>query len=283
MVQGIIEKIYYLILIFILIICGIACNPIRHAYKEPIKEKGADYLFEQLKKHELKFTWFSTKFSADVYYDKKKNSLSGNLRIKKDSAIWVSITPILGIEVARVLITTDSVKILDRTQNTCFLGNFKYIYSLLKTEFDFDMLQSFIIGNDFTYYENDKFKASIENKQYKLSTVGRGKLKKFVHGNENMKILLQDIWLEPDSFKITKSLIKELKENRKLEVKYADFKNVDGQVFPFTEKFEINADKKEMKINIDFERVSINKVLEMPFNIPSKYTIIYEYGKNNQE
>jgi hypothetical protein len=268
---------YYLIFVFAL--CVIGCNPVRHAYKEPIKEKGADYIFEQLKKHELKFAWFSTKFSTDVYYGKKKNSLSGTLRIKKDSAIWVSITPILGIEVARVLITTDSVKILNRTDNTCFLGNFKYIYSLLKTEFDFDMLQSFIIGNDFTYYENDKFKATIENKQYKLSTVGRGKLKKFVHGNENMKILLQDIWLEPDSFKITKSLIKELKENRKLEARYSDFKDIGGQMFPLTEKFEINADKKEMKINIDFERVSVNKVQELPFNIPSKYTIIYEYGK----
>ena len=35
----------------------------------------------------------------------------------RDSAIWLSISPLLGIEAVRVLLTKDSVKALDRLNN----------------------------------------------------------------------------------------------------------------------------------------------------------------------
>ncbi|MBK8414658.1 MAG: DUF4292 domain-containing protein [Bacteroidetes bacterium] len=39
--------------------------------------------------------------------------LNINLRIKTDSLTWISKSPLLGIEVARVMITRDSVKFMD--------------------------------------------------------------------------------------------------------------------------------------------------------------------------
>ena len=48
----------------------------------------------------------------------RQNSFDVNLRIRKDSAIWISITPLLGIEAARVLINRDSLMILDRVHKT---------------------------------------------------------------------------------------------------------------------------------------------------------------------
>ncbi|MCB0807539.1 MAG: DUF4292 domain-containing protein, partial [Bacteroidales bacterium] len=95
--------------------------------KEPIKEYGADYLFDKLKENELKFEWFSAKFNLDLIIDKKKNSFRGQLRMRKDSAIWVSFSPALGIEMARLLITEDSVKFINRINKTYFAGDYRVV------------------------------------------------------------------------------------------------------------------------------------------------------------
>lgn len=253
------------------------CNPQRKIIKEPIKDKKADYLFGQLKKNEFKFEWLSIKFSATVKIHKSENSFNGNIRIRKDSIIWISITPALGIEAARAVITADSVKLLNRLETTYFAGDFKYINTLLKTDLDFDMLQSLLVGNDFSFYENNVFKASVDGMQYKLNTVGRGKLKKYIKtSDDTISLLTQDIWLDPETYKITKVQLKELKENRKLEAEYSDFNMIDSLMYPFKLHYNATSEKEKVEINIENSKVTATGPLEFPFNVSSKYQRIYQ-------
>jgi hypothetical protein len=168
--------------------------------KAPIKEEGADYLFARLKEKELKFDWFSAKFSAEYSNKGKETSFNGQIRIRKDSLIWISLTPMLGIEAVRLMISQDSVKMINRLNDTYFLGDYEYVNRFLNTNIDFDLLQAFLLGNDLQFYEDGKFRATIDRGEYKLSTGARGKLKKFVRGSqENLKIFIQNIWLDPDN------------------------------------------------------------------------------------
>ena len=168
------------------------CNPQKKIIREPLKDKGADFLFEKLKKNEFGFKWLNIKFSAEVTYNKKSNSFSGIARIRKDSAIWLAIYPALGIEAARVLITNDSVKMLNRIEQTYFCGDFKYINNILQTDLDFDIIQSLLIGNDFSTYENNVFKASVDGKQYLLSTIGRRKLRKHLKSTTDSMVIVPE-------------------------------------------------------------------------------------------
>lgn len=253
------------------------CNPQKKVIKEPVKDKKADFLFEQLKKNEFKFEWLSIKYSATVKYEKNENSFSGNIKIKKDSIIWISISPGLGIELARALITPDSIKMLNRNDKTYFADDFNYISMLLKTELDFDMLQSLLIGNDFSFYETDVFKATVDGMLYKLSTVGRGKLKKYIKTSEDsLSLLTQDIWLDPESYKIVKEQFKEPKQNRKLEAEYSGFNLVDSLAYPFKIHFNASSEKEKVEIFIENSKVSATGPLEFPFNVSDKYQRIYK-------
>jgi hypothetical protein len=253
------------------------CNPQKKIIKEPIKDKKADYLFEQLKKNEFKFEWLTIKFSATVKTDKAENSFNGTIRIRKDSIIWVSISPALGIEAMRAVITQDSVKLLNRLNTTYFAGDFKYLSSMMKTSLDFDMLQSLLMGNDFSFYENDVFKSSVDGMLYKLSTVGRGKLKKYIKTSEDTLLLLtQDIWLDPETFKITRVHLKEPKENRKLEAEYSEFTEIDSMEYPFKIHFDALTEKEKTEISIENTKVTATGPLEFPFNVNSKYERIYK-------
>jgi hypothetical protein len=259
-------------LVFLFMACLVlSCKPTRKAIVQPLKEQGPQYLFDQLKKNELRFKTLSLKFNADAVIDKENKSFSGNVYIIHDSSIWLSISK-FGIEAARFLITQDTAKMINRMNSTYFIGDFDYVASLFKVDFDFDILQALIIGNDFSYYDNDVFKAALENKQYKLSTINRRKLKKYViKANEEQRVLVQDIWLDPQSFKINKIMMKEVKqENRKFESNYSQFQLVNEQLFPFSLKCEINDDKR-IEVNISFTKVVIDKDEKMPFKIPSGY------------
>ena len=252
-----------------------SCKTTRAVYKEPIKEEGDEFLFEQLKKNELKFEWFSAKFDADYIIDKKVTSFSGQIRICRDSIIWISISPALGIEMARMLITTDTVKFLNRIDKSYFVSDFNYINSFINNVIDFDILQAFLIGNDFSFYENTKFKASIDNMEYRLLTAERNKLKKYVKENELVnQIPIQNIWLDPQTFKITKVMIKEIyQEGRKFEAKYSNYQKMENQLFPLDVEFDISSEN-NIIVLVKYSKVKVNEELEFPFGIPGNYKMM---------
>ena len=249
-----------------------SCSPARKVMKAPIKEEGADFLFAKLKEKELKFDWFSAKFSAEYSNKGKKNSFNGQIRIRKDSLIWISMTPMLGIEAVRLMISQDSVKMMNRLNNTYFIGDYEYVNRFLNTNIDFDLLQAFLLGNDLQFYEDGKFRASIDRGEYKLSTQERQKLKKFVRSNqENLKIFIQNIWLDPVNFKITHTDVKEIRrDNIKLESAYTDFEPLGNQLFPRKMSYIIWADN-TIKVNVDFSKMTLDIPMQFPFKIPSSY------------
>lgn len=262
-----------LLLILLFSVFLVSCRSARSVIKEPIKEYGADYLFEKLKENELKFDWFSAKFNLDLVIDNKKNSLSGQIRVRKDSVIWLSFSPALGIEMARLIIATDTVKFLNRINKTYFIGDENIVNDFLDSNVDFDVIQSILLGNDLTYYEDGKFRATYDSKEYHLVTGGRQKLKKYVKTQADAeRIFIQNILLNPESFKITQMKIKELKkEHKKLDATYSDFNHVDSQLFPHKVFYDLVADK-NIQVNLRYSKIVIDKPQVFPFKVSSKYT-----------
>jgi hypothetical protein len=263
-----------LVLGIVLILYG--CSSSRKAIREPLKEQGAEFLINKLKENELKFRTLSAKFSATYTRNRKKTNISGQFRIQRDSIIWISITPMLGIEMARFMFTPDSIKYLNRINSTFMLKDFKYINQMLNKTLDFDMAQAFLTGNDFSLYETNTFRATIDNREYKLSTSNRRKLKRYVRrSDEEINIPLQSIWLEPDNFKITKVMLKEAeRDSRKFIAQYSGFENTEGQHIPATLDFRIETDKDKIFMKVEFARVQIDDEISFPFSVPESYSVI---------
>jgi len=267
----------YILLIFVFVIAA-GCGSTRKIIKEPLKEEGIDYLFNKLKENELKFDQFNAKFNLEYVHNKKKTEFKGQVRIKKDSMIWVSFSPALGIEAARMLITYDSVKFINRMNKTYFEGDYNYLNDFLDTNIDFDVLQALILGNDLSHYEDGKFRASIENKTYKLATASRSKLKRYIRSHEIEPIVfIQSIWLSPENFKISQLSLKEIKkENKKLQANYSKFMELDKQLFPRVVDFDLQAESK-IEVHLVFSKITINEELNYPFNVTGKFTLITKF------
>lgn len=249
-----------------------ACRAARPVVKAPLKEEGPEFLYSKLKEHELKFEWLSMKFDANYTEKRNQTDFKGQLRIRKDSMIWLTITPAMGIEMIRMVITTDSVKYVNRFRKEYFVGDYALVSSFLQIHVDFDMLQSILLGNDFQFYENNSFRASIDNLEYKLATTGRRKIRKEAEAaSSDAVVLLQNIWLDSDSYKIKKIDLKEYqKDNRKLEAMYGGFTALENQIYPAAVNYNIIADN-TLKIHIDYSKVTLNEPMAFPFSIPDNY------------
>lgn len=258
--------------ILLIIITLGACQSKRGIIKAPIREEGSDYLLQKLRDNEFKFNTFTGRFSADYSVNRTQNDFKGQVRIVKDSAIWLSFNQDLGIEIARFLITEDSVKFIDRINKSYFAGDYEYVNNFLSANIDFGILQSILLGNDFEYYENATFKASVDGKQYRLSTTGRNKLKKHVRNNDDhTRLLLQTIWLDPVNFKITEIRLKELTRNsKKLTAVYGNFQDTDGRKFPLKVDYTIESET-PVKVTVKYNKISVNEAATMPFSVPASY------------
>ena len=101
------------------------------------------------KSKRIDFKTFSAKVKVD-YTDKngKGPDLTVFVRMLKDSAIWLSINAtVFSYEAFRVLITRDSLKVLNKKDKKAQLHPVSYLEDLIQLPFNFTALQDLLIGN----------------------------------------------------------------------------------------------------------------------------------------
>lgn len=65
------------------------------------------------------FEWLTANMAIQAEVNGQSfNDLSGQLRMRKDSIVWVSVTATMGVEVLRAKISNDSIWILNRLEKT---------------------------------------------------------------------------------------------------------------------------------------------------------------------
>ena len=230
-------------------------------------------LISDMRKKEFHFEWFSGKLNCEASDDSSKVNFDVTVRIRKDSVIWMMVTEqTLGIQVARVLITKDSVKFIQKLpEEKCFQGDFVILSNLLQNEVDYDMIQSLLVGNSASFYEEDeKLNSSINKTEctYILSTIRKRKLNKVLNNPQTAPAdPLQTITLDNVSFKILKILFIDA-QNRTFTANYSEFSPEDSLMFPHKALFFARGAQKSARLDVTYKRIKLNQPLEFPFNIP---------------
>jgi hypothetical protein len=237
--------------------------------EEAIIADSPDSLLGAINNSNAPLKWFSAKVDANTTVDNQSNSFNANLRMKIDSAIWMSISPALGIEVARAYITRDSLKFINRINGTYFSGNYAYLNNLLQIEVNFNMIQSILTGNAYLHYTVENYASAKDEQGLILSTLKKRKIRR---GNELElpQILTQEIWYSPSHNKIIRMEMQDYRPVRKFLVLYPSF--TTEQEIKVPERMLIQAQaEKQVAINLAFSRITVNQELNLPFSIPKNY------------
>ncbi len=252
-----------------------SCHPTKKIVDtpHPVKLKGTNVieLFDSLQAHRFDFEWLTAK--ADVEYTDQENnsqSFDVNIRVRKDSVIWISVTPLLGIEAVRVIITPDSMKIMNRLKKTYTARGFNFLDDMLKARINFEIMQAVLVGNYFPYLKNEKLKSVYEDTTFViLSTLNKRQTKRIAEEKDPTKPIIQDFWID-DYYRINKSRITDDKLNRTLQAEYNDFLDVDNKRFPHNFFVTVTA-ATSLRIKVKYTKVVSGEPQSLPFTVPEKY------------
>lgn len=295
----------YILLLFLPILLVFSCKikketAVATAVKE-IDTKSPSYLLEKMYQNESRFETISAKFSADLNTAGNNTSFKTTLRIRKDSAIWMSVSPALGIEVARVLITKDSVFFMNRINGTYFAGDFTYFSNLLNTEVDYPLLEALLVGNAIERFTAEDFMVFQERNQLVLSTHKKRLIKKTLQKQERAEkmerkekperaekleakekniitktaptdtaVYVQNIWLNADTYKIEEYRYRDINPDKLLHIFYSNFNTVEGHSIPHDIKLILSGGQ-AARLNISYSKITLNGEVTFPYTVPEKY------------
>ncbi len=260
-----------------------ACKSKKHLVDQTSTKCHLDYknartLTALLEKNQVRYTTLNGKIKVDVVIDDKGTDFSVSLRMQKDSIIWASISPALGIEVIRFVATKDSLQFIDRLHKKYFSGGYDTLSKMLNSEIDLEILQSLLVGNSVDFYkEDEKLRAGVDSCQYLLGTIRKRKLKKVLERGKELREPAQNIWLADSTFRTTRILFREFESDREFDAHFKAFKNVElddnkslSVSIPHSMSFFVKANKKHI-INLEYSKVSVNKTQTYPFSVPEGY------------
>ena len=265
---------YNLLIILLSIILLNACRSKKEITRKQLKKRNTSYLIEELKKNEFNCDRLSLKANVHFKVDKQEDSFKMYIRLRKDSAIWLSAT-YFSLEAVRLLITPDSVKYLDRKNKTYFIGDVDYINEKFDLDVDFYSLQALLMGNSVGIDKKDKTKSFIDNGFYHLTSIKAKKYRRSINKpQKGARDIAYGIWLDPKTYKVAKIRIHDFKYDKSMVASFLDHEKHNGQLFPKNIDIVVESNKL-LILNIEYSKLTVNEPVKMPFKIPSKYIQTY--------
>jgi hypothetical protein len=217
---------------------------------------------EIIKTHYSATPKFNT-LAARVYVvsteENKEQSITVSLRMERDKKIWIKAS-ILGITLAKILITQDKVRYYETLSDTYFDGDFSLLSEWLGTEIDFDKAQSLLLGQSIFTLDPADYNSDVTQNKYRLQP------------NRQPFNFIHFVFLNPDNFKVASASLSQPEDNRLLTIRYGRYRELEnGSLYPT--ELEINAKERERhtKYALTFKKIDLDVNISFPFTIPQGY------------
>lgn len=247
----------WLILAMLFVLAFTGCRTTKTVSGE-LRPMRAKELLKKAGENDFTYTTLSARTKVDITNAEGNTSFRADLRMKHDSAIWLSIKPALGLEVARVLITADTVKIIDRLNKQYIRKPFSYLQEMFDIPITFELLQQMITGG-LLVHNPGNVESGIEGNEYTLE-----------YEVDDMQ---HRLWLNPGQFTIAKLIIQDLTLPRQVEVHLKDYQQVESQWFAMDRYMKATAEE-ILTMQMVFSRVSLNEDLTFTFQVGSNYEAV---------
>jgi hypothetical protein len=250
---------YKLVFSSFLLFAFLSCSP-KISKKGGLVEEDNPSLF--LKKAILAPEWMEGKCQLQMESEDSNLSGQGIIRIRRDSAIWVSLRK-LGFEVGRALILKDSFFYLNRLNNVFEAHPISFVKEKYQLPGDFLHLQALLLGNAPIDDSSDFIVTNKESFEWQLQkSMDNGTLALAWDFN-NKRISAMD-WGQPSS-------------NKYFKMKFGDYKALESkQQFSYFRDLNIqSAETGNLHVVLSFNQVQFNLPVSLRFDIPQRYSGSY--------
>jgi len=287
------------VLLLLVLLTSVACKTRRIAVN-PNRElpvRSAEKLLERMLANDtVAIRYYSAKANVDLELPSGGKSFKAQIRSVQDSAAWVSIVPALGIEVARVLLTPDSLKMMDKVNDQFFLGDTAAARVKFGLQPSLSLLQQALLGRPIGLVPTEKYRSDREEGLYVITSKEKRKfiraaedispgdtlardrdmkekrLERTLRKAEEKEAVVFRYWIEPDSFHVSRVQITDLVHDRSADVRYEVRGGAEEHYLPTRISITMTEPGKQATGSLELSRIEVEGPLQLNFRIPEKFT-----------
>jgi len=245
---------------FILMLLLAACSSTRHLPFESysLEPETPKTLLQKIAQTESAQKYLQiSRFTAEYSGMQEQNNFKGYVRIAQDSMLMLSLAPVVGSELMRMVLSPDSALLINR---------FDYTYSRRPYEASQQMiplpypLLEALLSYHFSDQLRHNFSLSIQEGMYLLESANdRGHYSSYaVDAN----------------YLVRKFYYKDFVSNTTVDVQYLSFLELDEQLFPQDIEVKVRRGAQVAILRLKVKKVESKTHLSFPFSVSSRYTLV---------
>ena len=244
----------------------VACkSPASTATTNDVIIKTEEAYFASVIDRSLQFNTISARLKIDFTGNEKEFSSRAQLKMSYNNRLQLSIQPLLGIEMFRIELTNDSIKIIDRMNKRYISDSHSELKEETNINFNFQNLQALFTNQLFIPGESE-----ISANHYRRFRMTKNDNIAKLNFNDSNGIFYT--FTADAEEKLLSTNIEDMSGNNTLNWTYSNFQNINNQRFPMRMTAHLTSGDNTRGVAVfTFSTPEINTPLNMDFNIPSGY------------
>ncbi len=246
---------------FLLILLAIAaCKTTKIISKpETIQLKPVAELIAKVQKVQPDFKSANvSKMTLAVEMGDRKVNVSASCKIRKDSAIYMSIQPFMGIEFFKVEMMPDTIRVFDKMNNRYYAVDYSFFAKRFGVDVDFYSLQSILFGRLFC----------VGHKEMQTDSCRLSETNTIDYQTKNM---IQSTEISKD-YSLKKVVLKSKNNGYQLETNYGNYTLQDSILFPQDIHLQVASRNSRASCDFSILRVSFNQALNFRPTSPDRFS-----------
>ena len=259
-----------------------------------LRAMSAKRLIDNIEENAFDYKGLQIKRISCQYEDgDEKTTFRANLQSAKDEYIFLTLSK-LNVPVGRLLLTPDSVKMINYLQKNYFIEDYNFLEDFVSADIDFYTVQSILTSDVFSYRDDDEVETDFKefvsytySGMYVLQSMKNRKLNKILEGGNDGKmdrflkkmdddaLIVQYLYIDPSNFKIRKIILDDLTNKRKVNVDFDEYELVDNQLYPGNIDIHFTSETSNLRLKVELNNFSTEYSSEYNFRIPEKYERTY--------
>ena len=192
--------------------------------------------------------------------EKKEREVKANIRIRKDSVIWMNFT-VVGVQGGKVLINKDSITVVSNVDKEYYVFEYDELTKRFNFPINYSVIEAAMLGNPIKQ-NSEQNEIGQEGDRDKLTQK---------EGSVIIKNLINPILKKIEYVELVESTT-----NNMLKLEYSNFQPLGNKYFAYNGTvnvfYKTSAGLISNMITIEYNKAEVgDKELKFPFNIPKRY------------
>lgn len=247
------NKICIFFVLFFITSCGVKKNVVKE-----LRSVNINDIVSHINSNKINSNWLYVKGKIKMNSNNDKVTLGVSMKIRQDSLIWLSISaPIIG-EINRVMLTPDSLYVINRPNSTWLIKPIEQLKKQFGVSLSYSDIQALLLNN---------IRIPIEKIINKNEFSPFYPITSLVNNND---LLIKDN-IDSVSYLINteNKFIHEININysqqKKLIIKYSDYFD------RYAKRLNIFVSKPELNVELLYNKVEEREIDKVSFKIPQRY------------